>query len=311
MFPGGYKRPEIRVPCLVLQLDADDVLSGGEDDALGVVDRAVSKWAGIVVLNGGEATGGRIYEAACKLKSVVRNRAYLLVAERVDIAAAANASGVVLSDQGLPAIVARSTMMDSKSDSVVLPLVARNVQTADAALNASSSEGADFLIYSIGGQNHVEVLTSVRENVKIPIFVMFTSYGEDTLVMEASRSLESGASGLVTSVKGFRKFSDDALNSLFSNVYTLNETTQDEFTNSNESKLLNSENGIGAEERVAGFINLEDRKKQLIEREKLVLLEAINVIQKAAPLMKEVSLLADAVSRIDEPFLLAIVVIVC
>ena len=101
VFPGGYKRPEIRVPCLVLQLDADDVLSGGEDDVLGVVNRAVSKWAGIVVLNGGEATGGRIYEAACKLKSVLRDRAYLLVAERVDIAAAANASGVVLSDQGL------------------------------------------------------------------------------------------------------------------------------------------------------------------------------------------------------------------
>lgn len=187
--------------------------------------------------------------------------------------------------EGLPAIVARSTMMDSKSDSVVLPLVARNVQTADAALNASSSEGADFLIYTIGGEKHVGVLTSVRENVKIPIFVMFTSYGEDMLVMEASKLLESGASGLVTSVKGFRKFSDDALNSLFSNAYTLNETTQAEFTNSNENKLLNSENGIGAEERVAGFINLEDRKNQLIEREKLVLLEAINVIQKAAPLV--------------------------
>lgn len=39
--------------------------------------------------------------------------------------------------------------------------------------------------------------------------------------------------------------------------------------------------------------------------------EAIEVIKKAAPLMEEVSLLDDAVSQIDEPFLLVIVVIVC
>lgn len=82
----------------MLQLDPDDVLVG--DDALDLIDKAVSKWVGILVLNGREASGGRLYEAACKLKSVVRDRAYLLISERVDIAAAANASGVLLSDQG-------------------------------------------------------------------------------------------------------------------------------------------------------------------------------------------------------------------
>lgn len=67
-----------------------------------LIDKAVSnKWVGIVVLSGsGDASGGRLYEAACMLKSVVGERAYLLVAERVDIAAAASASGVLLSDQG-------------------------------------------------------------------------------------------------------------------------------------------------------------------------------------------------------------------
>lgn len=71
------------------------------DDALDWVDKAVSKWVGIVVLNGGDGGSGKsLYEAACLLKSVVRDRAYLLIGERVDIAAAVNASGVVLSDQG-------------------------------------------------------------------------------------------------------------------------------------------------------------------------------------------------------------------
>ncbi|PON55284.1 Thiamine phosphate synthase [Parasponia andersonii] len=306
LFPGGYKRPEIRVPSFVLHLDPDDVLA--QDAALDLVDRAVSKWVGIVVLNGAQATAGKLYEAACKLKAVISDRAYFLVAERVDIAAAANASGVVLSDQGLPVIVARNTMMDSKSDSVVLPLVARNVQTVDAALNASKSEGADFLIYSIGEEENVDVvLNSIRENVKIPIFVVFSSYGEEVLANEASKFLKSGASGLVTSVNDFAKFSDDALNNLLNDAYTLNIRTQDEFDNLNENKLLNGDNGFEAEERVAGFIKLEDREKQFIERERSVLLKAIKVIQKAAPLMEEVSLLSDAVSQIDEPFSLAIV----
>ncbi|RVW54818.1 putative transmembrane GTPase FZO-like, chloroplastic [Vitis vinifera] len=99
VYPGGYKRPEIRVPSLVLQLSVDEVLDRA--GVLDVVDEAVSKWVGVVVLDGGDGSGGRLYEAACLLKSVVRERAYLMVAERVDIAAAVNANGVVLSDKGL------------------------------------------------------------------------------------------------------------------------------------------------------------------------------------------------------------------
>lgn len=82
----------------MLQLSVDEVLDRA--GVLDVVDEAVSKWVGVVVLDGGDGSGGRLYEAACLLKSVVRERAYLMVAERVDIAAAVNANGVVLSDKG-------------------------------------------------------------------------------------------------------------------------------------------------------------------------------------------------------------------
>lgn len=99
LFPGGYKRPELNVPTLVLQLDPDEFLSA-DTDALALIDKAVSKWVGIVVLASNQASGGKLYEAACSLKSLLQDRAYLLVAERVDIAAAAAASGVLLSDQG-------------------------------------------------------------------------------------------------------------------------------------------------------------------------------------------------------------------
>ncbi|KAG2697096.1 hypothetical protein I3760_07G090500 [Carya illinoinensis] len=306
LFPGGFKRPEIRVPCLVLQLDPDDVI--GRQDALDLIDKAVAKWVRIVLLNGGEGSGaGRVYEAACLLKAVVRDRAYLLIAERVDVAAAVGASGVVLSDQGLPAIVARNTMIDSRSESVILPLVARKVQTANAALNASFSEGADFLIYDIGGEKHVDMAeNSVFENVKIPIFVNFSSHGEDALLTEASDILKLGASGFVIPLEGLMLFGDDVLRKLFNNAY-MNKRMQDEVESSIKLKLLNADNDGYGEKRVAGFIKLEDREKQFIETERTVLLKAINVIQKAAPLMEEVSLLIEAVSQIDQPFLLVIV----
>lgn len=94
LYPGGYKRAEIKVPNVVLTLDADEV----DTWTLDIIDVAVAKWVGIVVLNGGE--GGKLYEAASLLKSIIRDRAFLLVAERVDIAAAVNATGVLLSDHG-------------------------------------------------------------------------------------------------------------------------------------------------------------------------------------------------------------------
>ncbi|KAK8485751.1 hypothetical protein V6N11_037022 [Hibiscus sabdariffa] len=305
LFPGGYKRPEIKVPNFVLQLDPDEVL--GDGNALDFIDKAVSKWVGLVVLNGGEGSGGTVYEAARSLKAIVKDRAYLLITERVDIAAAVGASGVVLSDQGLPAIVARNTMMDSKSDSVFLPLVARIVQSSDAALNASSSEGADFLIYDVGQEEHVDmVMKSVYENVKIPIFIVNNnSQAEVPSHSELSNILKSGASGVVLSLDDLRLSTDDGLSRFFNIVYTTNNKPQDESLY--ELKMADIVHDSHQKTGVAGFINVEDREKQLIEKERSVLTEAINVFQKAAPLMEEISLLIDAVAQIDEPFLLAIV----
>ncbi|KAF8394426.1 hypothetical protein HHK36_020634 [Tetracentron sinense] len=305
LFPGGFKRAEIKVPSLVLQLNSDEVLKG--EGVLDAIDVAVSKWVGIVVLDGGDGSGGQLYEAARLLKSVIRDRAYLLIEERVDIAAAVGASGVLLTDQGLPAIVARNMMLESKSESVVLPLVAKIVQSASVALSASSSEGVDFLIYSNDGEKYDEIqLNTVYQNVKIPVFIMTASLGEDHRLIEASKFLQSGASGLVISLEDLKLYSDDVLSNLFYTAYVMNKRTQDEFQS---SKLKNKDpnKGYSGKKGVAGFIKLEDREKQFIEKEKFFLLEAINAIRKAAPLMEEVSLLIDAVSQLDEPFLLVIV----
>ncbi|GAB4840767.1 hypothetical protein Ancab_021529 [Ancistrocladus abbreviatus] len=306
LYPGGYKRPEIKVPSIVLQLSADEVLNDGS--ALDVVDEAVSKWVGIVVVNGGEGSGGRLYQAACLLKSLIRERAYLLIEERVDIAAAINASGVLLSDQGLPTIVARSTMIDSKSESVVLPVVGRSVETIDAAASASNSEGADFLIYSAEVNEHSSVsIQSMAVTVKIPIFVATTLNEDSAPFNEASNLLRSGASGLVITLREFKLFRGDALSQLLYGTATTNKGSNAERRSVNKLKVLEATDILTGRKGVAGFVKLEDREVQFIKREKRILLEAVNIVQKAAPLMEEVSLLKDAVAQLDEPFLLVIV----
>ncbi|KAK7393537.1 hypothetical protein VNO78_22095 [Psophocarpus tetragonolobus] len=300
LFPGGFKRPELKLPTLVLQLDPDEVLAA-PNHVFDLIDKAVSKCVGIVLLATNQATPAKLYEASCALKSLLQDRAYLLVADRVDIASAAATSGVLLSDQGLPTVVARNTMMDSKSELVVLPLVARMVHTVDAAVSASKSEGADFLVYGGGDLKRVsQEVGSLCESVKIPIFVSCEK--NNMSYADASGLLASGASGFVTSLANFSLFGDEFLLKLFGTVYT-----NDDGRNMSENKL-NVDNGFQSEmEVVAGFVKLEDREKLLIQTEKLVLNETIEVIKKAAPLMEEVSLLNDAVSQIDEPFLLVIV----
>ncbi|XP_076942044.1 putative transmembrane GTPase FZO-like, chloroplastic [Bidens hawaiensis] len=302
LFPGGYKRPEIKIPNVVLQLNPEQVISGGKA-VIDVVDQAVSGIVGVVVLSCGDGSGRVLYDAACLLKAVIKDRAYLLVSERVDIATAVSASGVVVSDQGLPAIVARNTIMDSKSDSVFLPLIGREVQTLNAAINGSSFEGSDFIIYD-NSQEQVadESSISAINQIKIPIFVSVVSSNKDKLLNEMSFLLQSGASGLVVSLEGLKLLENDAMNKIYS-MYA-SDKKMEALSNGPE---FDRSNGLPSGKGFAGFVNLVDREKQLIQAERSLLLETIKVLQRASPMMEEISLLNDAVSHLSEPFLLVIV----
>lgn len=179
-------------------------------------------------------------------------------------------------------------MMGSNTELVVLPLVARIVQTIDAAVNASKSEGADFLIYASSDLKRLtQEVGSVFENVKIPIFASCAFPGGNMSYAEASSLLTSGASGFVTSLENFRLFDDDFLRQLFDNGYANDEKLLDDRCGEiRDDKLLNASNGFQSKTEVmAGFVKLEDREKKLVEMERSVLNEAIQVIKKAAPLV--------------------------
>lgn len=104
VFPGGLRRAEVRLPGLVLRVRLEEVQNKEEERVLlEGVSAAVAGGVTMVVLEaGGDGGigGAKLYDAACALKAMLRGRAELLVAERVDIAAGAGADGVLLSDQG-------------------------------------------------------------------------------------------------------------------------------------------------------------------------------------------------------------------
>uniref|UniRef100_A0A0E0DR34 G domain-containing protein n=1 Tax=Oryza meridionalis TaxID=40149 RepID=A0A0E0DR34_9ORYZ len=306
LFPGGFKRPEIRVPALVLRVGADEALASGD-----AVVAAVARGVGIVVLEAGEEGGGRVYEAALSLKASVGDRAYLLVAERVDVASAVGASGVVLADDGIPAIVARSMMMKSNSDSIYLPLVARTIRSADTARSATSSEGADFLIIDTDSDDAFSVMNGVigTQHVKIPIFsTLSDSQREGSYSDNTSRLLQSGASGIVMSLAGIQVLADDIIERDFSKVDTAESVLQANYSSASTLEEADNVMVLTREKaKVAGFTKLDEKVMQLISIEKPILSEAVSVIRKAAPMMEEVELLVDAASRLSEPFLLVTV----
>ncbi|XP_074312148.1 putative transmembrane GTPase FZO-like, chloroplastic isoform X2 [Silene latifolia] len=305
LFPGGYKRPEIRVPNIVLQLTPDDVLLNS-GPALDFIDAALVKSVGIVVIGDGGG-GAKLYEAACLLKSLIRDRAYLLVLDRVDIAAAVNATGVLLSDQGLPPIVARNTLMGSKSESVYLPVIGKMVQTVNAAIFACDSEGADFLIFSSPVEEHTDILReSINQKIEIPVFYQSSFIKNDGFFNEVPMKIMPGASGVVTTLEELMS-NGDLLGKLVYNIPAVNNRSPKEITNFSKMNLLNTTNGLGGNLGFDSSVKLEDSEAQFIKKERRVLVAAANIIEKAAPLMEEISLLNDAISQLDEPFLLVIV----
>ena len=89
----------MQLPALMLELQASDAL---EDPAvMDAAAAAVSAGATAVILMDTGAGGtAQLYEAALKVKAMLRGRAALLMDDRADIANVVGADGVVLAAQG-------------------------------------------------------------------------------------------------------------------------------------------------------------------------------------------------------------------
>lgn len=181
-------------------------------------------------------------------------------------------------------------MMKSNADSIYLPIVARTIQSANSAISASSSEGADFLIVNTGSDDFADVMNSgVGQHVKIPIF--FTLHhlqSGGTYSDFTSRLLQSGASGVVISLAGMQLLTDDLIKKDFSKVDSTEEVPQASYSSAGMLEDVNNVMVVTRNRektKVAGFTKLDEKVMHLIETEKPILNEAIAVIRKAAPMV--------------------------
>lgn len=93
----------MRLPGLVLRVRLEELLSEEKNTLTEEINAAVTGGVTMIILEaGGDGGSGsaKLYDAGCMLKTLLRGRAELLIAERVDIAAASGADGVLLSDEG-------------------------------------------------------------------------------------------------------------------------------------------------------------------------------------------------------------------
>lgn len=179
-------------------------------------------------------------------------------------------------------------MMKSNADSIYLPIVARTIRSANSAISASSSEGADFLIVNAVGDDYADVMSGrVGQQVKIPIFFALNELHSGATYSDfTSRLLQSGASGIVTTLAGMQHLTDDLIERDFSKVDVIGEVPQASYSS---ASTLENENNVMVltreKTKVAGFTKLDEKVVHLIEREKPILSEAVAVIRKAAPMV--------------------------
>jgi len=121
---------------LSLYVVTDEKLSLGRPDPV-VAGMAVAGGAGVIQLRAKEASTRLLYEKALAIKKEVAGKAIFIINDRLDVARAADADGVHLGQDDLPAAVARRIWGPEK-------IIGVSVGNVEEALRAEA-DGADYL----------------------------------------------------------------------------------------------------------------------------------------------------------------------
>jgi GTP-binding protein EngB required for normal cell division len=276
------KRASVTLPALLVTLSADEV-----DARATALEAAVAAGATAVLVSEAEGGAGQLYDAVCAVRAALRDRAALLVGERADIAAAAEADGVVLSRGALPTVVARRTLEGAR-------LVLRACATPEEAATAAR-EGADALLMEAGAD-----VAAAARGVSIPVLAAPVVGSASGDAWGAPALARAGASGLALPLSALPPASTPA------DVAAVLDA------------LRGSGKAAGAGAAGAPAAPVDDASlppappllsaagAALVASERALLDSMLTFLAEATPAISEASLLREARDALDDPFLLVV-----
>ena len=161
-FPGQWR----------LYVITDEKVSRGRSH-LQVAEAAIRGGADVLQLRDKESSGGRLYRVAVQLRKLTRDaRISFIVNDRLDIALAADADGVHVGRDDLPASVVRDIMGPGR-------ILGVSVETVEEAILAEK-DGADYLgvgpVFEARGTKPdagaplgLDSIARIRRNCRLPI----------------------------------------------------------------------------------------------------------------------------------------------
>jgi len=297
---AAKSRRQVRIPGFVFAV-SPAVVNGDDANALAALEAAVASGATAVILadDTGDATTRELFNAALALKESLRGRAALLVADRTDIAASAECDGVVLSDDGVPVVVARKSLSSASG------VVACGVKDEQAALIAAK-EGADLILAPNG-----RVADAVRGKISTPVFASPRNGWAGVGASDAIEALvAAGAKGAVLptpppSVDVARGIAT-ALAPIAAAVKKDDDSVGEPGPAPSASGSSTAPTPAVGTTTMAGKI-IDPTTQALLERERVLLDDAVGFLTESTPSLEEIGLLVEARKGLEELFLLVIV----
>eukprot|EP00210_Caulerpa_lentillifera_P008584 g8188.t1 len=297
IFPSGKKQPQLEVPAVILSVEAQDVLT--DPEVLIDVSKAVAGGITAVLLREENASSAELYEAASLVQEKLRDRAALFIMGRSDIAEAVDATGVLLTKQGVPLAVARR-MLGQRS--LLLGCLVSTVKEAGQI----AANGASFLCFHRQGEiiskTELQKAKSNQRGGAIPVLTILETEVLDGL--ELSQYLDSEVDGVIIKQTDLRTLCTASGTSSIEEIATV---VKDLLLNDTNESVNALEYCPKKETLPPRRLLLTENCERLLSCEKETLNSCLETLQTISPELEEIFLLEGAIRQLDELFLVVVV----
>ena len=187
-------------------------------------------------------------------------------------------------------MVARSMMQNANSDNVVLPLIAKSVTSAQSALLATKSEGADLLLLETSQDDLANIISTVTGRVSIPIFSLESISSLSSILTNGGtsfQSIEAGATGIVYNAIDLKSLAADKIETLTLSLLDAMTSVRSRSASVSRSPLSDlkesSEIGTVKESASVTKLSLDLQAKEILDEERSVLESLILLMKEAYP----------------------------